>query len=143
MSHTVDEHYERMVELRAQLKLAMLFARIEDDLRELRRNLTTAQFAREGEKGFIPQDALNSGRRFKFPVGEDEARLEAAEALDTIEEGLDNFETDKWGTVDLDLCSPVASAWSHCRKRFEKRPRNRVAPLSMKYAPHCHGFMTV
>src|ERR1035437_1307102 len=121
---TVEELYERIVELRVQVKLARLFARIEDDLRELRRNLTAAQFAREGEKGFIPQEVLNSGRGFKFPASENEARLMAAMALDIIEEGLDYFETDKWGTADFALsfsrCMSLESLQEEVREAASK-----------------------
>lgn len=125
MDHTVEELYDQMAELRVLLKLGRLFSRIEDDLREIRRNMTATQFAREGEKGFVPpQEGLNWRRGFKFPAGESEARLNAAEDLDIIEEGLDDFETDKWGAVDLDLyvsrCMSLESLQEEVREAASK-----------------------
>lgn len=98
-NHISEELDERLEELRVQIKLARLFARIEDDLREIRKNLTTAQSAREGEKGLTPQEVLNSRRGAKFPASESDALL----MVDFIEQGLDDFETDKRGTADIEL----------------------------------------
>lgn len=51
MDHTVEELYDQMAELRVLLKLGRLFSRIEDDLREIRRNMTATNLQGRAKRG--------------------------------------------------------------------------------------------
>jgi TPR repeat protein len=118
---TMAEQFDtKVAELRVQLKIMRLFSRIEDDLRVIRENLKTAKFVDKGEKGYIPPQVLEEGRSLRVPSEENEARSSAAGRVDQIEEWLDDFETDRWGSPDLDLsvsrCMSLESLQEEVRK---------------------------